>query len=358
MSGCTKVASWNAYLCYNEKIAQIMFESLDDDKEDRMFSPINILGQGNNFNNTLNTFMDHCWDGHYTCQKRLSRFPAMLETQKSYEIYFTGTQPGKTRYMLEGADDGDWLIVKIDFSKSILFYVYADGVKVESNRYDGTAKKIPQLTKSKCGENRFEQITYTYEFYLTKGCVVQIEAQDHLIGLVRLQMSLDQFFEEDFVSKLAFALGITTDRIRVVGTQVGSVIVNFYITSSESTSTTRTAQLRSLNDQLASKYANGQLNLGYPILDLVTSIVSSSGSTITTGTGTYTKKEIHVSVYILLALSAVAVVIGFIFGLVKAIKTSRAYKKLANSDPVEYIKGEVNESGPEGTIEFRNEVRS
>lgn len=44
----------------------IVFENLDDDKMDRTFSPINILNEDIGFNNTLNSMMDHVWDGFYT----------------------------------------------------------------------------------------------------------------------------------------------------------------------------------------------------------------------------------------------------------------------------------------------------
>lgn len=336
ISNCTLQTSWNSYLCYT-KIAQIMFESLDGDKEDRMVSPIYVLGQSNSFNNTLNTFMDHCWDGHYTCQKRLSRFPSIVEVDRTYEIYYSGTPPSNHRYTLEGSNVGDWMVVKIDFSKSIVYDVIADNVKVVSNRYDRTEKKIPQLTKSKCGESRYEQTTFTYEFYLTHGCIVKLEAQEHMIGLARLQMTVDEFFADDFISKLSFALGITTDQIRIVSVQSGSVIVYWQLTSSASTQTNQKADLTKLSQILASKYADGSLDLGAPILDLYTEIISSSGeaSTVTSGTSTYFKKEIHLSVYILLGLSGLAVLAGLVYGVIKMIRMSKTYKEVTNFDSVD-----------------------
>jgi hypothetical protein len=93
IAACTLVTDWNAYLCYNAKIAQIVFESLDGDNEDRMLSPIYVLGLNpttdvyTSYNNTLNSFMDHCWDGHYTCQKRLSRFPSITVMDSKVELY-------------------------------------------------------------------------------------------------------------------------------------------------------------------------------------------------------------------------------------------------------------------------------
>lgn len=44
----------------------ILFESRDEDKYDRTFSPIIIESNDGAYKNTLNTFMDHLWDGFYT----------------------------------------------------------------------------------------------------------------------------------------------------------------------------------------------------------------------------------------------------------------------------------------------------
>jgi hypothetical protein len=55
----------------------LVFESLDADNEDRELQPVDITAS-TGYNNKLNSFMDHGWDGFYTSQKRLQRFPAMI----------------------------------------------------------------------------------------------------------------------------------------------------------------------------------------------------------------------------------------------------------------------------------------
>ena len=76
----SKMKHWNGYYCNNRNIGLLMFESLDSDTMDRSIQPINILNEETGFNNTLNSMMDHVWDGFYTGQLRLSRFPGQLET--------------------------------------------------------------------------------------------------------------------------------------------------------------------------------------------------------------------------------------------------------------------------------------
>ena len=96
---------WNGYYCENRNIGLLLFESLDSDTYDRSVQPINILNEQTGFNNTLNSMMDHVWDGFYTGQLRLSRFPGQLETGKDYTLQMTSTPPQKMRFTLQ-ADIG------------------------------------------------------------------------------------------------------------------------------------------------------------------------------------------------------------------------------------------------------------
>jgi len=88
----------------------MIFESLDADTYDRSVQPVTIVQAGvkDGFRNVLNSYMDHVWDGFYTGQTRLSRFPSMIETGNDYNVLFTGTPPGKMRFKLKDgpADKG------------------------------------------------------------------------------------------------------------------------------------------------------------------------------------------------------------------------------------------------------------
>ena len=48
----------------------LYFESLDADKKDRKVAPITVYGD-DGYENTVNSFMDHKWDGPYTGQENL-----------------------------------------------------------------------------------------------------------------------------------------------------------------------------------------------------------------------------------------------------------------------------------------------
>ena len=87
--GCKPNEVWNAYECSTKPhVGVLMFDSLDADRMDRSVQPVwvqanthhKLCGEDNDtcFNNKLNSYMDHCWDGFYTCQKRQTRFPTMV----------------------------------------------------------------------------------------------------------------------------------------------------------------------------------------------------------------------------------------------------------------------------------------
>ena len=86
---CEPNDTWNAYLCSSTpNIGVLMFDSLDADRMDRSVQPVWIQANTGHescgddgdtcFNNKLNSYMDHCWDGFYECQKRETRFPTMV----------------------------------------------------------------------------------------------------------------------------------------------------------------------------------------------------------------------------------------------------------------------------------------
>ena len=87
------IPNMNGYYCRNKYMSILMFESLDADKEDRTMQPIYYKKDGTKFNNKLNAYMDHHWDGFYTSHKRKQIFPGLIDATPGsvYEIKFTGS---------------------------------------------------------------------------------------------------------------------------------------------------------------------------------------------------------------------------------------------------------------------------
>ena len=96
------------------------------------------------------------------------------------------------------------------------------------------------------------------------------------------------------------------------------------------------------------------LDLGWPILDFTTQVVTSTGSILTSDSSYYSKKDVHLAVYIILAVAGLATLVGIIVGIVKGFKMAKAYKEVANLETVEYEKGinasEVSEAKEKSEI--------
>ena len=65
-NGCETVSEWNAAHCINPNLGVLLFESLDADKSDRSVQPVTLSNADTGYENVLNSFMDHVWDGFYT----------------------------------------------------------------------------------------------------------------------------------------------------------------------------------------------------------------------------------------------------------------------------------------------------
>jgi len=146
-TGCTdNMSIWNGYYCENRNIGILQFESLDSDTWDRSIQPVALLNEETCFNNTLNSMMDHVWDGFYTGQLRLSRFPGQLETGKDYTIEMTSTPPRKMRYTLQ-ADLGG-VKLKIPYPVAGSLTVKANGVLKDYTPWNKEIGRHSPLTKS------------------------------------------------------------------------------------------------------------------------------------------------------------------------------------------------------------------
>jgi len=128
MTGCTSMPEWNSYRCTNEgeDLSLLIFESLDDDNEDRDVQPVYVIDENGN-ENKLNSFMDHGWEGFYSSMKHLQRFPAMVQAGTDYTIKMTGTPPKDMRFALRAGASEKGIKVLIPYTTTSAFSVRADG---------------------------------------------------------------------------------------------------------------------------------------------------------------------------------------------------------------------------------------
>lgn len=177
----------------------LQFESLDGDTEDRSVQPVIITSEETGYSNTLNSMMDHEWDGFYTGQHRLSRFPAQIEAGHHYTVTYTGTPPNNMRYWLIGDASSKGITLKIPYPNAGSFSVKVNDKIVDMNGWDTTTKSAAAINSAtaKCGENRYVGIKNYLEFFVTPGCIVTVIPRDAILTSVRLEWTADEFFAND-----------------------------------------------------------------------------------------------------------------------------------------------------------------
>jgi len=137
---CEKQNQWNAWICTNRNIGVMIFDNQDPDRMDRALQPVYIQNK-DGFNNRLNAYMDHCWDGFYTCQKRESRFPSIVYQQRDYNIEFTGTPPSKQEFRLYGRIGSPGFVVTIKYNAAGAYTIYDQNRnEVQATPWDPVAR--------------------------------------------------------------------------------------------------------------------------------------------------------------------------------------------------------------------------
>lgn len=135
----------------------LKFDSEDSDTLDRSVQPVYSRLQGSDMNNKVNSFMDHVWDGFYTGQTRLTRFPILVYLPQGaiYDIVYTGTPPKKMKYTLTSQDPTVEMVVRIAYPSAESRQVLKDGIRVDMNQWDESIRMYGEVTGKYCGENRY-----------------------------------------------------------------------------------------------------------------------------------------------------------------------------------------------------------
>ena len=102
---------------------------------DRAMQPIFSKLQGTQMNNKINAHMDHLWDGFYTSQTRMSRFPVLVYVPKGavYDIMPSGLPPKKMKFTMISQDKTIGMTVRIAYPGEELKQILKDGKRVEMN---------------------------------------------------------------------------------------------------------------------------------------------------------------------------------------------------------------------------------
>lgn len=307
---------WNAWFCadpYQVDVPQVgtlVFESLDEDTEDRSVQPV-VITNADGYKNVINSMMDHTWDGFYTGQKRLSRFPAQILTGKAYTLTYTGTPFKNGRYTLKADAGTNGILVKIPYPNAGAYSVKVNGVIIPYQSIDPATSQPAEINvnTASCGANRFIGVQNYLEFFITPGCELIVNPRDAILTSVRLSWTAAEFFADGgvttFTQRLGAVLGIDPTRVKVVAIYEGSLNIITQILALEATivtlangavqaSQTAFSELTNINSQLVVKLRNAAPSvLGASVLQVQSqtstqfvqnTVVSNGGG----GGGSYT----------------------------------------------------------------------
>lgn len=141
--------------------------------------PIYIGLNGTAMANKLNSMMDHVWDGFYTGQKRLSRFPAVIDgNQGVYNITMIGSPAKKLTFTLMAQNKTAGMTLRIAYPGAESRSLTKDGKVIEFTKWDEKLHMYGPITQSYCGENRYIGVKNIFEFYLEAGCTIKIIPRD------------------------------------------------------------------------------------------------------------------------------------------------------------------------------------
>jgi len=271
LTGCVSHPEWNAYLCDNLQLGQLVFESEDSDRFDRSVQPVYVRDHNEDgtytMNNKLNSMKDRGCDTGYASQKRMTRFPALAQGDNgAYDLVYTGSPPKKQRFTFLAADDTAALTIRIAYPGAEARAITMDGETVPHNLWDDDPDVMaygPIAQDKGCGENRYIGVKNILEFYLTNGCTLQIVPKDSIQTMVRMEWTKDEFFENggttEFMDRLAGSLGIHASTIKVVSVYEGSLVVNYELTASEAEPD---MSLEDLGAAQTEAFATGTADLG------------------------------------------------------------------------------------------------
>lgn len=269
LADCSLTTAWNGYTCRRRDLGVLVFESRDDDKMDRNMQPIFVRKEGTTINNKLNAFKDHCWDGFYSCVTRRQRFASVIEGSKGsvYDLDFTGSPAKAMKYALNSDYAGVGITIRVRYGEARSLRVRKDGKGVRHNRWIERAKGYEPVKQRRCGEHRWIGVQHILEFYLAKGCELEIVPRRVVACNVRMKWSFAEFFAAGgtttFVDRLAGSLGIHASDIKIVSVYEGSVVVDYELGEPENALTT----LDEVQATLVELSATNKIDFGAPVLD-------------------------------------------------------------------------------------------
>jgi hypothetical protein len=100
--------------------------------------PIYIGKVGTEESNKVNAMMDNVWDGFYAGQKRLQRFPALIQANRGsvYNVNMTGTPAKQMQFTIHSQSKTAGSTIRIPYPGAESRAIYVDGNLMQPNQWD------------------------------------------------------------------------------------------------------------------------------------------------------------------------------------------------------------------------------
>lgn len=121
MKDCKKIDAWNAYHCNEYFLSQLVFTNHDKNSDSVALQPVYVQKTNSRINNKINAFMDHCWEGFYTCQKRTGRFNSIVDASpgSAYDVLFTGNPGERMGFHLKSHEPKAGMTIRIHYPSAV-----------------------------------------------------------------------------------------------------------------------------------------------------------------------------------------------------------------------------------------------
>ncbi|XP_052063080.1 fibrocystin-L-like [Mytilus californianus] len=232
---CEYHTEWQAYECIGMNYEMLIIESMDEDTETRRISPVGIMSYdqyGFGYVDLINGPQDHGWCSGYTCRKRLSTFMALVITEKTYIIHFTGTTPQGMRYFLLNTDDTQSVVLGVWYSKPFRLDVYyknihvmpqngewktIGGQQVYNLRPENEINEYVPLPEDPAGTNWYDRDEGMLYFVVRGPSEIEIKTvMAVIISFKYPPATIDVFYGEQVAQYIADFFDIDPEKVRVV----------------------------------------------------------------------------------------------------------------------------------------------
>jgi len=83
------------------------------------------------------------------------------------------------------------MVLRLLYSNAGSRAILKDGVEISYNPWSDEKRQFGEVTRAKCGENRYLGEKNILEFYLEEGCELNIAPRDAIQTLVRMEWTTD-----------------------------------------------------------------------------------------------------------------------------------------------------------------------